>query len=40
ITYLSPEVLEEICNSRGKIKNAVTVMTKKHHISTRRIYEI
>jgi hypothetical protein len=39
-TYLSPEVLEEIRNSRGKVKNAVTVMAKKHHISTRRVYEI
>ena len=39
-TYLSPEVLEEIRNSRGKVKNAVTVMAKKYHISTRRVYEI
>ncbi|CAG8708260.1 6385_t:CDS:1, partial [Racocetra fulgida] len=39
-TYLSPEVLEEIRNSREKIKNAVTTMTKKHHISSRRVYEI
>ncbi len=39
-TYLLPEALKEICNSRGKVKNAVTVMAKKHHISTKRVYEI
>jgi len=33
-TYLSPEVLEEIRNSHEKVKNAITVMAKKHHIST------
>ena len=40
ITYLLPEALKEICNSRGKVKNAVTVMAKKHHILTKQIYEI
>src|SRR6266542_6662261 len=39
-TYLLPEALKEICNSREKVKNAVTVMAKKHHISTKRVYEI
>jgi hypothetical protein len=39
-TYLSPEVFEEIHKSREKVKNAVTTMAKKHHISTRRVYEI
>ncbi|CAI2200657.1 17700_t:CDS:2 [Funneliformis geosporum] len=39
-TILSPEALEEIHNSRGKVKNAVTVMAKKHHITTKRIYEM
>ena len=39
-TYLLPEALKEICNSRGKVKNAITVMAKKHHISTKRVYEI
>ena len=34
-TYLLPEALKEICNSRKKVKNAVTVMAKKHHISTK-----
>jgi hypothetical protein len=37
-TILPPEALEEIRNSRGKVKNAVTVMAKKHHIATKRIY--
>ena len=39
-TYLLPETLKKICNSHEKIKNAVTVMAKKHHISTKRVYEI
>ena len=34
-TYLIPEALKEICNSRRKVKNAVTVMVKKHYISTK-----
>ncbi len=34
-TYLLPEALKEICNSHGKVKNAVIVMAKKHHISTK-----
>ncbi|CAI2198761.1 7191_t:CDS:1, partial [Funneliformis geosporum] len=39
-TILSPEAFEEIRNSREKVKNAVMVMAKKYHISTKRIYEI
>ncbi|CAI2192239.1 8094_t:CDS:2, partial [Funneliformis geosporum] len=39
-TILSPETLKEICNSCRKVKNAVTVMAKKHHIITKRVYEI
>ncbi|CAG8650439.1 20552_t:CDS:2 [Cetraspora pellucida] len=35
-TYLLSEALKEICNSHGKVKNAVTVMAKKHYISTKR----
>jgi len=34
-TYLLSEALKEICNSHGKVKNAVIVMAKKHHISTK-----
>ena len=39
-TYLSPEALEEIRQSRGKVKCAGTTMARKHHIATRRVYEI
>ncbi len=33
--YLLPEALKEICNSCEKVKNAIIVMAKKHHISTK-----
>ncbi|CAI2197632.1 444_t:CDS:1, partial [Funneliformis geosporum] len=39
-TYLSPELLKEIINSCDKVKNAVTVIAKKHHIATKQVYEI
>jgi hypothetical protein len=39
-SYLSPEALEEITQSRGSIKNASKVMAGKYKISTRRVYEI
>ncbi|CAG8625286.1 6829_t:CDS:1, partial [Diversispora eburnea] len=39
-SYLSQEVLEEIIQSRGKIKNAAKTMANKYNTSTRRIYAL
>lgn len=39
-TYLPPEALEEIIQSRETIKNAAKTMAGKYNTSTRRIYEI
>ena len=38
-TYLSPEVICEIINSRG-MQNAILILTKKYHISRTHIYVI
>ncbi|RGB38853.1 hypothetical protein C1646_514461 [Rhizophagus diaphanus] len=39
-TILSPEAIQEIKDSRGRIPNAANVMASKYHIASRRVYDL
>ncbi|RGB23110.1 hypothetical protein C1646_677356 [Rhizophagus diaphanus] len=39
-TILSPEAIQEIKDSRGKIPNAANIMASKYHIASHRVYDL